>query len=242
MPLQDFDARNVQPQQGIGAHPPGIHDAVISHTYLKETKDGQGLMLTVEFSTPAGKIDNRYNIYNKSQQAMDIAQKELSALCHAANVYKITYRKNPDGSPIFDQAAMELRNARCRIEVAPQMKNGEPTQFMEIKTVFDVNGNAPGKGGAAPQPQQPAQQSGGWNNAPPQQPVLNQQPPQGQPQAQQWGGGQPQPQPSATQQPPQPAWGGATQQQQPPQGQPPQGQPAWTPGPAGNGNPNPPWK
>lgn len=217
MSLQDFDARSVQPQQGIGAHPPGMFDFIISHTYLKETKDGQGLMLVVEFTTPAGKIDNRYNIYNKSQQAMDIAQKELSALCHAVSVYNLRYPKNPDGSPIYDRAAMELRNARGRIEVAPQMKDGQPTQFMEIKTIFDTQGNAPGKGGSAQpaqqQPQNPApmQQQpngGGWATPQPQAPQQQPQPQQ-QPNPQQWGAPQGQPQ---QQQPAQPGGGWQPQQ------------------------------
>lgn len=215
--LQDFDAHSVQPQQGIGAHPPGMFDATITHTYLKETKDGQGLMLNVEFSTAAGKIENRYNIYNKSQQAMDIAQKELSALCHAVNIYQVRYPKNPDGSPIFDQAARELRGARCRIEVAPQTnKDGTPNGYVEIKTIFDQQGNAPGKGGAQPQPQ-PAQQQ-------PQQPM--QQQPQG------WGAQQNQPQ---NQQPaPQQNWNNQPASQPAQQPQPQSGQ-GWSPGPSANG-------
>lgn len=209
--LDGFDATNIKPQQGFDTHPPGMFDAQVSHTYLNPTKDNQGLMFVVEFTTAAGRIESRYNVYNKSPQAMEIAQKELSALCHATGVFRLTNPKNPDGSPIMDQAGRELRGARCKIEVVPQTnKDGTPNGYMEVKKVYDSAGNEPGKPAGAPQPmQQPMQQaqpqpqqqapmqqqpSGGWGPAPQQQ----QQAPQGG-----WGNPQPQAQPQqqATSQP-----------------------------------------
>lgn len=220
--LQDFDASNVTPQQGISAHPPGMFDFAITHTYLKETKDKQGLLFVVEFTSPAGRIENRYNIYNNSPQAMEIAQKELSALCHAVGQFRVSYPKDAQGMPIFDKAGMELRGKRGRMEVAPQLnKDGTPNGYVEVKKVFDVNGNEPGKAPAQSQPGgQPMQQQPGGGWAQPQQ-----QAPQQQPQGQ-WGG-DPQPQPEQPQSQPQPQpqqWGGGQQ-----------------PGQAQGGGEKPPW-
>lgn len=211
--LPDFDARAIQPSQGGTAHPIGMHDFQITNTYLKETQDKSGLMLIVEMTSPVGVIENRYNIVNKSQQAEEISQKQLSALCHAVNIFRASYPKNPDGSPIFDQAARELRGGRGRMEVAPQMRKNEkgelvPNGYVEVKKVYDSQGNEPGKNaGAAPQPMQqaqPPQQPGqpqvqnGWGNLPPQQqPQQSYQQPANQPQ-----GMQTQPQ-GGWQQPPQ---------------------------------------
>lgn len=173
-----FDARSVPPQQGFAVHPPGMFDAQISNTYAKPTASGTGGMFVIEFTTPAGRIENRYNLWNPSSQAMEIAQKELSALCHATAIYKITFPKNQDGSPILEKAGFELRGGRCKVEIAPQTRKNsegkfEETGYMEVKKVYDANGNEPGKTGSAPQPMQtqPQQQTsppvqpngnGGW--------------------------------------------------------------------------------
>lgn len=174
-----FDARSVQPQQGFSVHPNGMFDAQLTHTFLKPTADQQGLMFRVEFTTPAGRIEKGYNVYNKSPQAMEIANKELSALCHAVGIYKITYPKDPTGNPIMDQAGRELRQARCRIEVGPQTRKNadtgkfEETGYAEIIKVFDTAGNEPGKTPAQPSAQgQPMQQNGQGNwTQPAQQPA-----------------------------------------------------------------------
>lgn len=227
-----FDARQFQPQQGTPAHPPGMFDAQISGTEIKPTSSGSGGMFAVEFTTPAGRITRNYNLWNQSAQAVEIANKELSALCHATGVYNLDWTNE----------GAALRNARCRIEVAPQTKNPE---YMEIKRVFDMQGNEPGR----PAQQQQAGggawggQGGGMPNAAPQ--GINA--PQAAPLQQGANGGwqQPQQQPPQQGQPPQqqPAWGG--QQQQPPQ-QPPQqnAAPGWQQNQpqGGNGAPNsPPW-
>lgn len=232
MPLQDFDARAVQPQQAMDKHPCGMFDFQITNTYLNPSKDNKFLMLMVELTSPVGRIMRNYIVDGPndadSQKTIEIANKQISALCHAVNVFRLTYPKDQGGNPIFDQAARELRGGRGRMEVAFQ-KGQEPTAenpaggYVEVRKVFDAAGNEPGKQGAAPQPQQAQPQ---------------QQAPQGQPMQQQpngsWGGGQPQ-QPAN---PAPQAWGGGQQQ---PQQQP--AQQGWAPQGQGGQAPaaNPPW-
>lgn len=183
-----FDATQFQPSQSVGTHPAGTFDAQISNTAIKPTKDGDGGLFEVEFSTPAGRISNRYNLWNKSPQATEIAHKELSALCYATGIFKLDWQNE----------GAALRNARCKIEVAKQANN----DYMEVKRVLDVNGNEPGRApAAAPQPQ--GQGQGGWSQPTQQTPTQpQQQAPQG------W-------QPGPTMQPQQPAqapqgWGAPT--------------------------------
>ena len=173
-----FDARSVAPSQGFDTHPPGMFDAQISNTFAKPTASGTGGMFRVEFTTPAGRIENGYNIWNESPKAVEIAQKELSALCHATGIYKISFPKDQAGNPVLSEAGRELRGGRCKIEVAPQTnKDGtpHPNGYMEVKKVYDANGNEPGKTGSAPQPmqataqqQQPVQPqpNQGWTQGP----------------------------------------------------------------------------
>lgn len=183
--LQDFDARSVQPQQpsGMGSHPCGMFDFQISNTYLQPSENNKHLMLHIEFQSPAGRHMERFIVDGESAKAIEIANKQISAICHATNVFRLTYPKHPDGTPIFDQAARELRGARGRMEIGYQ-KGHEPSAekpeggYVEIKKYYDVAGNEPGKSGAAPQPiaaQQQAPQTNSnpaptaWGNAPAQQ-------------------------------------------------------------------------
>ena len=162
-----FDARTVQPQQGGGAHPVGNKfPFTITNTEVAPTKDGKGGLFNIEFTSPVGSIVNRYNLWNENETARKIAQQELSALCHATGIFQIDFKN--------DGAA--LRGAKGLMDVAFQ-KGQEPSAekpqggYVELKKVYDVNGNEPGKN-AAPQqqanpPQQQAQQhtpngGGGW--------------------------------------------------------------------------------
>lgn len=220
-----FDATQFAPDQGGPAHPVGKFHAVISNTEVKPTKDGNGGMFVIEFTTEAGKISNRYNLWNSSQDAVRIAHGQLSALCHVTGVHRVD----------MSNEGAALRNARLMIEVGKQ--RGEET-YTEVKRVYDSNGNEPGKAGAGPAAPQPGPQFGGGQpqgqgfGAPGG--FTPQQPPQGQPAGfgAPQGGPAPQPGPAqggwgapqgaapAPQGQPQGAWGGQ------PQGQPPAGQPA----------------
>lgn len=163
MPYDDnFDASQFEPSQGGGAHPKGKFPATISNTQIKPTKSGDGGLFEVEFSTQAGTIANRYNLWNKEPKAVEIAQKQLSALCYATGIFKLDFRND----------AAILRGAKCIIEVDDQKnKDGTPNGYVEVKKVYDLNGNEPGRSSPAPQPApQQAQQAapasnpngGGW--------------------------------------------------------------------------------
>lgn len=222
--MDSFNARNVQPQQGVGGHPPGRFPFQITNTYAKENKDKTGAMLVVELTSDVGRIENRYNIWNQSAQAVEIAQKELSALCHATGIYQLNFPRDAQGNYDMANAARELRGGRGIMEVAPQTnRDGTPNGYMEVKKVFDAAGNEPGKQGSAPQTQ-PAQQqpsNGGWANS---QPNPNQPPPNNPP-AQPWGGQSQQASPPPTNNGG--GWSSGPNVQQQPQGGAPAGNPPW---------------
>jgi hypothetical protein len=225
MSFGTFNANQYQPIQDVGSsHPPGRFQANITGAEIKQNKEKTGGFLAVEFTTPAGKIINRYNLWHTNETTVDIARKQLSTLCRATGRYELNF----DNTQI---PAYGLGGGQCQIEVVPQKdKEGKETGYTEIKMILDMAGNDPTKPnqgqqqapqqtqpqGGWQQPQQQANppQQGGWNNN--QQPANNQPSPnQGWPQ-----GGQPQQQ--------------GTQQQPAQQG--------WTPGPTqGGGGPTPPW-
>lgn len=134
-----FDASQYEPQQGMQSHPPYKGRAYISKTEIVPTKKGDGGMFVVTFTTDAGTIQNRYNLWNANNDAVRIAQGELSALCHAVNVHQVD----------MSNEGAALINAQCLLEIAPQKND---PRYSEIVKVYRPDGAEPTRQGAiAPQ-------------------------------------------------------------------------------------------
>ncbi|WCF59032.1 hypothetical protein UFRH5_25 [Pseudomonas phage UF_RH5] len=208
--IQAFNAQQYDPTQGVGSLPIGKHPVIIESSEVKANKANDGGYLQLNLRIIDGPQQGttgayRLNLYHSNQQTVEIAHRQLSAICHVIGVFQVT-----DSS--------QLHNLPFLIEVGPQKND---PQYTEVKKVFDMNGNEPGKAGAGapaaqPQQQQPqGQPNGAWGGAP-----------QGQPQQPAGGaawGGQQQPAQQPAQQPQGAAWGGQPAQNPAPQG----GQPAW---------------
>lgn len=225
-----FNAQQYQPQYGGGgglpAGPNGepVRYKVVIVNSSQENVEKNGMVtggyLAFELTPIEGPLQgtkhtDRLNLHNTNPKVVEIANKQLSAYCHVLNKYQ------------FNDTA-ELHNIPFIVEIGLQ-KAPNPNGYTEVKAIFDINGNEPGKAGngpatgapASPPPSAPPAagvqaQGQGWGGAPQGQPDPN----AGQPPAQAgWGGQQQQP---PAQQPPQQQWGA-------PQGNPPQqgGQPGW---------------
>jgi hypothetical protein len=164
-----FDARTVQPQQGGGAHPVGNKfPFTITNVEVKATKENTGGMLNVELTSPAGSVINRYNLWNENDKAREIAQKELSALCHVTGIFVIGPRQGQE--LLGGKGLMDIGFQRGHEPTAEKPAGG----YVEVKKVYDMAGNEPGKA-VQQQPQQSgvAVQSGGFNPNPANQPANN---------------------------------------------------------------------
>lgn len=237
MVAYSFNAQQHTPQYGgSGGLPAGKYKGVIVNSYTDNVeKNGMvtGGYLAFELTPIEGplagqKHTDRLNLHHTNPKTVEIANKQLSAYCHVLGKFQ------------FNDTA-ELHNIPFMFEIGLQ-KEPNPNGYTEVKGIFDVNGNEPGKAGAGPmvnqggQQQQPpsgppaggVQAQGGWNGAPAgqQAPIDNGVPMNGGGQQQQpanggqpgWGGA-PAGDPNQGQQPNQggqPGWGG--QQQQPGQG------------------------
>lgn len=193
-----FDATKVQPKQLGESHPIGRFPFSIINTAIKANKAQDGGFFEVEFTSPAGTTIFRYNLWSTSDKAKEIANAQLSALCHATGIFKLDWPNE----------GAALRGGRGQMDIGFQ-KGQEPTQenpnggYTEIKKVYDAAGNEPGKAPVtAPQPQtgwtaapgaqdkpQPQQQTTQWPTKPADAPPPN--PPQ--PQGWQQGGSGPAP-------------------------------------------------
>ena len=204
--LQAFNAQQYDPTQGGGNLPVGRHPSIIESSEVKANKanDGGYLQLNVKLiDGPQTGATGAYrlNLYHSNPQTAEIAHRQLSAICHCVGVFNV-------------QDSSQLHNIPFIIEVGLQ-KGEEAAQkgYTEVKKVFDINGNEPGKAGqgapAAQPQQQPAAQGGFGQQQPAQQPAAQ---PQGNAPA--WGGGQPaQQQPQGAPAGNAPAWGQQPAQQ-----------------------------
>ena len=200
--IQAFNAQQYDPTQGGGSLPVGRHPVIIESSEVKANKANDGGYLQLNLKLIDGPQMGttgayRLNLYHSNPQTAEIAHRQLSAICHVIGVFNV-------------QDSQQLHNIPFIIEVGLQ-KGEEAAQkgYTEVKKVFDINGNEPGKAGqgapAAQPQQQPAAQGGFGQQQPAQQPQGD---------APAWGGGQPaQQQPQGAPAGNAPAWGQQPAQQ-----------------------------
>lgn len=102
-----FDASQVDPAQVYETLPPGKYIAQIVSSEMKQTRDGSGEFLALKLQIIGGEYDGRplfdnLNLSNPNSQTVDIAQRTLSAICHAVG------RLNIEDSEQLHFQAMEV--------------------------------------------------------------------------------------------------------------------------------------
>jgi hypothetical protein len=130
---QYFDCTQFEPQvAGASAHPIGDNfPARITAVGWKPVRDhASNHYLQIDFATPSGTTNKRLNLRNESEQAVSIAQNELSAICYATGIHRLDLYK--DGA--------ELIGAQLQISVRAQKND---PKYTEVYAVFDINGNDP---------------------------------------------------------------------------------------------------
>ena len=146
--LVPFNAHEVEPAGTGGGQLPVSektgHLVVITGSEIVPTKANDGGMLKLDLEIIDGPLKGesgpyRLNLYNTNETAANIAQKQLSALCHVTGVFNV-------------QDSAQLHNIPFRVIVTLQ-KGDNPNGYTEVKGVLDAAGNQPGKAGqpAAPQ-------------------------------------------------------------------------------------------
>lgn len=89
-----FDASTVDPDAGFEPIPDGEYVAIITESEMKPTSKGTGQYLQVKMEIVDGQhkgrtLFDRFNLQNPSEQAVNIAMRQFSALCHAVNVLRV---------------------------------------------------------------------------------------------------------------------------------------------------------
>jgi hypothetical protein len=90
----NFNASEVAPQQsGYEPRPAGEYTMQVVNSDMRTTKSGTGQYLWLEFdilSGPVrGKFFERLNLFNDNAKAVDIANRQLSAICNAIGIVSL---------------------------------------------------------------------------------------------------------------------------------------------------------
>ena len=135
MAALNFNAAEVQPQQSFDALPPGRYEAIISASEMKDTKAGTGQYLQLTFDVVGGqyegrKLWSRLNLVNPNATAVQIAERELSAICHCVGI-------------LVPADSEELHDALLVIDVIQELNPMSGQQTNRIKGYSQVSAPAP---------------------------------------------------------------------------------------------------
>lgn len=89
-----FDATTINPADQYEALPAGDYEAMATEAAIKPTKDGGGKYLELKLQVQSGQhqgrtLFDRLNLINRNPKAVEIAQRQMSQLCHATGVLQI---------------------------------------------------------------------------------------------------------------------------------------------------------
>ena len=113
--LHGFDANTVEPADDIDPIPAGKYIAVITESEMKPTKSGNGTYLQLTFQIVEGEYANRMlwvrlNLDNPNATAVDMARRELSAICRAVGVLVPTDSSDLHDLPCVVHVRLKRRN------------------------------------------------------------------------------------------------------------------------------------
>lgn len=160
-----FDATTVDPAAGFELFPAGQYVAQIVSSEMRPTKDGGGQYLWLELDVLEGplagrKLFDRLNLVNASAQTVEIAQRTLSAICHATGKLQVQ-----------DSQELHLIPMIADVKVKPP-KNGygesNKVHYLPLDrgVAAQPRAAAPTAGTPPTQPTRPAAPAGGFANAP----------------------------------------------------------------------------
>ena len=134
--LSGFDASTIAPREDFTPLPAGEYRVVIVDSDMKPTKKNDGQYLEVSYEVIEGeykgrKLWSRHNLDNPNQKTVEIAQRELSAICHAVGILQ------PRDSQQLHNKPLSVRVEFIPADGFKQQKDGN-----EIKAWKAVEGGA----------------------------------------------------------------------------------------------------
>ena len=144
-----FDATGVAPAAPMELLPPGRYAAQIVNSEMRATRAGTGQYLWLEMDVIEGphqgrKIWDQINLVNQSQQTVEIAQRTLSAICHAVGQLQVS-----------DSEQLHFRPVQVTLTVEPDSRDKhlpphEQRKQNKVKGYAPLGSAAPARPAAGP--------------------------------------------------------------------------------------------
>ena len=133
--IANFDATSVEPAESREPIPAGWYKCVITDAINKPTKAQTGSYMELKVQVIEGQhngrtVYERLNLDNPNDVAVSIAQRTLSAICHAVGVLRPT-----DKSQLYDKPMM--------VKVVVKPASGDYSANNEIKEYATIDGGQP---------------------------------------------------------------------------------------------------
>lgn len=130
----NFNAQTVAPSTGAQeAIPAGWYNVAADESEMKPTKDASGAFLQIRFNILDGaqagkKVYARLNLKNMNPVAVEIAYKDLSAICHATGVIQCD-----------DSAMLHGKPLKVKVKYRPASADGQYEATNEINAYRNIN-------------------------------------------------------------------------------------------------------
>ncbi|MCR5414829.1 MAG: DUF669 domain-containing protein [Kiritimatiellae bacterium] len=124
----NFDATAITPTRDFDALPPGTYEAVITDSEAKAMKSGNGMGFNFTFEVVSGECKGRKVFawltyeHRTSPDAQRIGREQLSAMCRAAGIERLTDTAQLHNIPLLVTVAVDRNDATRNIvkKVAPR--------------------------------------------------------------------------------------------------------------------------
>jgi hypothetical protein len=164
LPHGPFNANQVEPSSGAAADPnfTGWHPMMFHESEMKPTKDGRGSYLQLVAKVIDGPFKGRplwarLNLKNPSDQAVEIAYRELSAICRAVGVMNVSDSQQLHNRPFMGH--VEFEPAKGEFKAKNNLIGYKPAANMGVLApAATMSAPAPGAKASPPwmKPKQPA--------------------------------------------------------------------------------------
>ena len=125
--IECFDASTVQPSEGFTSIPAGRYLAVINDSDMRASAGGQYLQLEfeiIEGDYTGRKLWSRLNLIHTTPNAVKFARADLSAICRAVNVMKLTDSTQLHNLPMV--VVVKLKKDKETGEMRNEIRGWEP--------------------------------------------------------------------------------------------------------------------
>lgn len=125
--IECFDASTVQPSEGFTPIPAGRYLAVINDSDMRASAGGQYLQLEfeiIEGDYTGRKLWSRLNLIHTNPDAVKFARADLSAICRAVNVMKLTDTIQLHNLPMV--VVVKLKKDKETGEMRNEIRGWEP--------------------------------------------------------------------------------------------------------------------